>query len=97
MFYGPEEAIIAFNEKRCAEHALVKCMVDDIDENGKPIRHIVETSVGRIIVNEIIPKELGFFNGIISKKSLRSLISVVIKKVGMARACSFLDGIKNLG
>ena len=97
MFYGPEEAIIAFNEKRCAEHALVKCMVDDIDENGKPIRHIVETSVGRIIVNEIIPKQLGFFNGIISKKSLRSLISVVIKKVGMARACSFLDGIKNLG
>ncbi len=97
MFYGPEEAIIAFNEKRCAEHALVKCMVDDIDENGKPIRHIVETSVGRIIVNEIIPKELGFFNGIISKKSLRSLISAVIKKVGMARACSFLDGIKNLG
>ena len=97
MFYGPEEAIIAFNEKRCAEHALVKCMVDDIDENGKPIRHIVETSVGRIIVNEIIPKELGFFNGIISKKSLRSLIAVVIKKVGMARACSFLDGIKNLG
>ncbi len=97
MFYGPEEAIIAFNEKRCAEHALVKCMVDDIDENGKPIRHIVETSVGRIIVNEIIPKELGFFNGIISKKSLRNLISAVIKKVGMARACSFLDGIKNLG
>ncbi len=97
MFYGPEEAIIAFNEKRCAEHALVKCMVDDIDENGKPIRHIVETSVGRIIVNEIIPKELGFFNGIISKKSLRTLISAVIKKVGMARACSFLDGIKNLG
>ncbi len=97
MFYGPEEAVIAFNEKRCAEHALVKCMVDDLDENGRPVRHIVETSVGRIIVNEIIPKELGFFNGVISKKSLRNLISAVIKKVGMARACSFLDGIKNLG
>ena len=96
-FYGPEEAIIAFNEKRCEEHALVKCVVDDIDENGQPIKHMVETSVGRIIVNEIIPKELGFFNGIISKKSLRNLISAVIKKVGMARACSFLDGIKNLG
>ena len=96
-FYGPEEAIIAFNEKRCEEHALVKCVVDDIDENGQLIKHMVETSVGRIIVNEIIPKELGFFNGIISKKSLRNLISAVIKKVGMARACSFLDGIKNLG
>ena len=96
-FYGPEEAIIAFNEKRCEEHALVKCIVDDIDEQGRPIKHLLETSVGRIIVNEIIPKELGFFNGIISKKSLRNLISAVIKKVGMARACTFLDGIKNLG
>ena len=96
-FYGPEEAIVAFNEKRCEEHALVKCIVDDIDEQGRPIKHMVETSVGRIIVNEIIPKELGFFNGIISKKSLRNLISAVIKKVGMARACTFLDGIKNLG
>jgi DNA-directed RNA polymerase subunit beta' len=96
-FYGPEEAIIAFNEKRCDEHAQVKCLVDDIDEQGRPIKHIVETTVGRIIVNEIIPKELGFFNGIISKKSLRKLISDVIKKVGMDRACTFLDGIKNLG
>ena len=96
-FYGPEEAIVAFNEKRCEEHALVKCIVDDIDEQGRSIKHMVETSVGRIIVNEIIPKELGFFNGIISKKSLRNLISAVIKKVGMARACTFLDGIKNLG
>ena len=95
-FYGPEEAIVAFNEKRCDEHAQVKCLVDDIVD-GQPVKHIVETTVGRIIVNQIIPDELGFFNGIISKKSLRQLISDVIKKVGMARACTFLDGIKNLG
>jgi len=96
-FYGPEEAIIALNEKRVDEHAQVKCMVDDIDEKGNPIRHIVETTVGRIIVNEIIPKEIGFFNGIISKKTLRKLIADVIKHVGMDRACTFLDGVKNLG
>jgi DNA-directed RNA polymerase subunit beta' len=96
-FYGPEEAIIALNEKRVDEHAQVKCLVDDIDEKGNPIRHIVETTVGRIIVNEIIPKEIGFFNGVISKKTLRKLIADVIKHVGMDRACSFLDGVKNLG
>ena len=58
---------------------------------------MLETSVGRVIVNEIIPKEVGYFNGIISKKSLRDIIARVIKTVGMARACEFLDGIKNLG
>ena len=96
MFYGPEEAIIAHNEGKCDLHAPVKVLVDDIVD-GKPVRHIVETSVGRVIVNGIIPQEVGFFNDIISKKSLRSIIADVIKNVGMARACEFLDGIKNLG
>ena len=95
-FYGPEEAIIAHNEGKCDLHAPVKVMVDDIVD-GKPVRHVVETSVGRVIVNGIIPQEVGFFNDIISKKTLRSIIADVIKNVGMARACEFLDGIKNLG
>ena len=95
-FYGPEEAIIAYNEKRCDLHAQVKVLVDDLVD-GKRVRHMVETSVGRVVVNELVPSEIGFFNGIISKKSLRNLIAVVIKSVGMARACTFLDGIKNLG
>ena len=97
IFYGPEEAIIAYNEQRVDVHAIVKVMVNDIDEAGQPLRHLVETSVGRVIVNEIIPEEVGFVNEIISKKSLRDIIARVIKTVGMARACKFLDGIKNLG
>ena len=95
-FYGPEEAIIAHNEGKCDLHAQVKVMVDDIVD-GKPKKHMVETSVGRVIVNGIIPKEVGYVNKIISKKSLRDIIADVIKNVGFAEACEFLDGIKNLG
>ena len=95
-FYGPEEALIANNEGKCDVHAKIKCVVDDIVD-GKPVRHMVETSVGRVIVNQIIPDEIGYFNDIISKKTLRGIIADVIKAVSMARACSFLDGIKNLG
>jgi DNA-directed RNA polymerase subunit beta' len=96
-FYGPEEAIIAYNEKRVDIHAPVKVIVTDLDENGALVKKMVETSVGRVIVNEIIPEEVGYFNDIISKKTLRGIISDVIKTVGVARACEFLDGIKNLG
>ncbi|MBP5499634.1 MAG: DNA-directed RNA polymerase subunit beta' [Bacteroidales bacterium] len=95
-FYGPEEAIIAKNEGKCDLHAPVKVLVDDV-VNGQKVRHMVETTVGRVIVNGIIPQEVGFFNDVISKKTLRSIIANVIKHVGMARACDFLDGIKNLG
>ena len=96
-FYGPEEAIIAHNEGKCDLHALVKVVVDDIDENGRKYKHSVETSVGRVIVNGIIPEQVGYVNKVISKKSLRDIIADVIKNVGFAEACEFLDGIKNLG
>ncbi|MCH5181264.1 MAG: DNA-directed RNA polymerase subunit beta' [Prevotellaceae bacterium] len=96
-FYGPEEAIIAYNAKRVDIHAPVKVLVEDLDERGDLVKRIVETSVGRVIVNEVIPTEVGYVNTIISKKSLRGIITNVIKSVGMARACEFLDGIKNLG
>ena len=95
-FYGPEEAIIAHNEGKCDLHAQVKVVVDDVVD-GKAERHMVETSVGRVIVNGIIPNEVGFVNKVISKKSLRDIIADVIKNVGFAEACEFLDGIKNLG
>ena len=72
-------------------------MVKDLNEKGELEKKMVETSVGRVIVNEIIPEEVGFFNDIISKKTLRGIITDVIKSVGVARACEFLDGIKNLG
>ena len=54
-------------------------------------------SVGRVIVNEIVPAKAGYINTIISKKSLRDIISHVIKVCGVAEAAEFLDGIKNLG
>ncbi len=96
-FYGPEEAIIAYNEGKVDIHAPVQVLVNDLDENGNIVKVMRETSVGRVIVNELVPDEMGYLNTIISKKSLRDIISDVIKTVGVARACEFLDGIKNLG
>ena len=96
-FYGPEEALIAYNEGKVDIHAPVKAIVKDVDENGNIVDVMRETSVGRVIVNEIVPPEAGYINTIISKKSLRDIISDVIKVCGVAKAADFLDGIKNLG
>ena len=96
-FYGPEEALIAYNEGKVDIHAPVKVNVKDVDENGNIVDVMRETSVGRVIVNEIVPPEAGYINTIISKKSLRDIISDVIKVCGVAKAADFLDGIKNLG
>ena len=97
-FYGPEEAQIAYNEGRVTLHAPVSVVVDDVDENGNPITHLVEnTSVGRVLVNQYVPKEIGYVNQILSKKSLRDIIGKVINTCGVTRSAQFLDDIKNLG
>ena len=98
VFYGPEEAQIAYNEGRVTLHAPVSVLVDDVDAEGNPVRHIVEnTSVGRVLVNQYVPAEIGYVNEILSKKSLRNIISRVIKRCGIPRSAQFLDDIKNLG
>ncbi|MCL1942362.1 MAG: DNA-directed RNA polymerase subunit beta' [Candidatus Azobacteroides sp.] len=96
-FYGAEEAMIAYNENKVSIHALVKVKVKDLDENGKIVDVMRETSVGRIIVNEIVPYEVGYINEVLSKKSLRDIIGNVIKVCGVARTAQFLDEIKDLG
>ena len=96
-FYGEEEAIIAYNEGKVDIHALVKVVVDDVDEEGNLIRKLHETSVGRVITNEYIPKEVGYINELLSKKSLRDIIGKVIKTCGVARTAQYLDDIKDLG
>ena len=97
-FYGAEEAIIAYNEKKCDIHAIINVVVNDVDEDGKVVKKLMkETSVGRVMVNQIVPDEAGYVNTVISKKSLRDIISHVIEVCGVTKACEFLDGIKNMG
>jgi DNA-directed RNA polymerase subunit beta' len=96
-FYGPEEATIAYNEKKLDIHAPIHVYVEDLDENGNLVKTMVETSVGRLMVNEFVPKEIGYVNEVLGKKSLRDIIGRVIKACGVARTAQFLDDIKNLG
>jgi DNA-directed RNA polymerase subunit beta' len=96
-FFGPEEAVVAYNEGKVSIHAIVKVVVDDLDESGNIVKMIRETSVGRVMVNEFVPKEVGYINEILSKKSLRDIIGNVIKICGVSRTANFLDDIKDLG
>ncbi len=87
-FYSEEEAIIALNEGRVDIHARVKVRV-----NGE----IIETTPGRVIVNQYVPAEIGYQNVLMKKGAVKSIISKVIKTCGVARAAQFLDDIKDLG
>ncbi|MCC6818091.1 MAG: DNA-directed RNA polymerase subunit beta', partial [Bacteroidia bacterium] len=96
-FYSPEEVIIAYNEGRAALHAYIKCRLKDRDENGNIVVKLIETTVGRVIFNQVVPESMGYINQLLTKKSLRDIISNFVKEVGVARTSKFLDDIKDLG
>jgi len=96
IFYSPEEVIIAYNEKKVDLHAIIKVKIPVFDNEVESFQ-IIETTVGRVLFNEFVPREIGFLNEILTKKSLRDIIGNVLKKSGTAQTAKFLDDIKNLG
>ena len=96
-FYSPEEVIIAYNEKAIDMHAKIKVRIPvDKQDESKGVQ-LVETTAGRIIVNQYVPEEVPYVNEVLGKKALRKIITEVIKHTGVTRTSKFLDDIKNLG
>jgi len=96
IFYSAEEVIIAYNEKRVDLHAWIKVPIEK-EVDGKISKELMDTTVGRILFNQVVPKEYGYINELLTKKSLRDIISGVLKKTGTAKTAKFLDDIKSLG
>ncbi len=96
IFYGQDEVIIAHNEKKLDIHAIIQCKVV-VSENGELKEKLIETTAGRVLFNQVVPKEFGFINELLTKKSLRDIIGNIIKLSGTATTSTFLDNIKNLG
>jgi DNA-directed RNA polymerase subunit beta' len=97
IFYSPEEVIIAHNERKLDLHAHIKVRSYDLNENGEPELMMIETTCGRVLFNERVPREVGFINDVLTKKALRDIIGNVLKVSGTSKTAKFLDDIKELG
>ena len=95
-FYSDEEVTIAFNEGKIDLHAIIKIKTI-VRENKVLVTKIIETGVGRVLFNQFVPKEVGFINLVLTKKSLRDIIGDLVKMTGIAVTAEFLDNIKDLG
>ncbi len=95
-FYSAEEVTIAYNEKKVDLHAVIKVKTKVL-ENGELVSKIIETSVGRVLFNEVVPEQMGFINNVLTKKSLRDTIGEIFSACGVPATAKFLDDIKQLG
>lgn len=88
IFSSPEEVIIAYDNKVVELHSKIKVKIDD---------KFIETTVGRVIFNQIVPKEMGFINELLVKKSFSGFIYKMFIKLGNVVTAKFLDDLKDLG
>ncbi len=89
IFKDEDEAIMAYYNKCISLHARIKVRI--------PEEGLIETTVGRVIFNEVIPPELGYINKIAEKKVLGKIVDDCYRKLGYSKTTQLLDGIKKLG
>ena len=97
VFYSPQEVIIAYNERKVDLHAGIKVKVNVRQSDGSLQNTLIETTVGRVLFNQVVPKEYGYINQLLTKKSLRDIIGDIFKKTNLSVAAKFLDDIKEIG
>ncbi|BAV94120.1 DNA-directed RNA polymerase beta' subunit [Ichthyobacterium seriolicida] len=93
VFYSPEELMIAYNERKVELHASIRIRM--VNEQG--VSEIINTTVGRVIFNQVVPKGVGYIDKVLTKKTLRDVISSVLEKTDVPTTANFLDDIKTLG
>ena len=96
-FYSSEEVNIAYNEERVDLNAMIKIRAKDFDESGNLVYKIIETTVGRVLFNQVVPEKAGFINEVLTKKSLRDIIGNILKLTSVPETAEFLDKIKSMG
>ncbi|MDH3796412.1 MAG: DNA-directed RNA polymerase subunit beta', partial [Flavobacteriaceae bacterium] len=96
-FYSDEEVMIAFNEGKAELNAGIKVRTKDFNEEGELVDQIIETTVGRVLFNRVVPEEAGFVNDVLNKKSLRDIIGRILAVTDVPTTAAFLDKIKTMG
>jgi DNA-directed RNA polymerase subunit beta' len=88
IFSTKDEVIAAYDAKQVGLHAGIKVKIE---------KKLLETTVGRVIFNQIFPQELGYFNDLVNKSKMEDLIADAYRKLGNYRTSVFLDNLKKIG
>lgn len=88
IFSSSDEVILAFDNKKVGMHARIKVRIKG---------EIIETTVGRVIFNRIVPEKIPFINELLKKKKIIEMINMVYNKVGNLETSAFLDNLKEIG
>jgi len=89
IFKNRDEAVLAYETKQANLQAMIKVR--------QPSGELLETTIGRLIFNSVIPPEVGYINEVAGKKVLNNVVAKCYRLGGYKATAQLLDGIKSLG
>jgi DNA-directed RNA polymerase subunit beta' len=97
-FYSPEEVIISYNEGQLEMHTWIHVRINNIDAvTGELKKEMIETTVGRVLFNQVVPKTVPYVNELLTKKNLRKIVNGILGRTNYRVTAQFLDDIKDMG
>ncbi|MBI4789294.1 MAG: DNA-directed RNA polymerase subunit beta' [Chloroflexi bacterium] len=97
VFGSLDEVALAYDLRHVALHAKIKLMLDGKGARSGKKNELIETTVGRVLFNEIVPPELGFVNEALDKGRLKDFVARVYAKLGPEGTAEVVDRIKEIG
>ena len=101
LFANPDEVRVAYEDKAVELHAKIKLRIENLFdlEERKVItgKQIITTTVGRVLFNELLPREFGFVNAELNKRNVGDVVVECYNRFGHQRVIQLLDDIKRLG
>ncbi len=99
VYASPQDVQMAFDHGVVDLHARIRCRVSDKDDDGNPRTRIVDTTVGRVLVGEVLPPDIPFdyVNKVMNKKSLSQLIDVCYRKHKNKETVLLADRLRSMG
>ncbi len=101
IFSSIEELTIALDQNVVSLHTKIKCRYQTLDENFQPITLTVDTTPGRMMVSEILPKHpkvsFNLINRVLTKKEISNAIDVVYRHCGQKKTVIFADKLMEIG
>src|SRR5216684_1848466 len=100
IFSSPSEVRVAYDHQEVDLQSKITCRMDQFDADGKPKgRARVETTVGRVILSDILPRKIpfSFINKVMDKKTLGNLIDICYRLCGEKETVLLADRLRSLG
>ncbi len=97
-FYSERDAKLAYKVRRIDLHERINVkIVEAKNKFAEGDKLLIETTIGRVLFNEILPEKLKYYNETINTKKLAEIIRYCLEYYGQQETAYFLDELKNLG